>query len=101
MNIQQYIENPQLINNLSQEQKISLFTQLNQYQQKLQQDKIKYETELQIKQKEQQGLFQDLQRLTNKQTIPEIQEYISTLDNQLSTQLQDVLTQYQKVSNEL
>lgn len=95
MNIQQFIENPQLIDTLTPNQKVDIFQKLQQHEQHLQQEKIKLETQLTLKQQEQQDLFKQLQDLTHKQTLPEIQEYINQLQQDFDTQLKTILQQYQ------
>ena len=100
MNIQQFINNPQLITTLTPQQKLQLYQQIQQHNQQLNNTKIQLQTELQLKQKEQQSLLTQLQQLTNKQTITEIQDYITTLQQQFDNQLQEVITEYQSIQSE-
>lgn len=94
MNIQQYIQNPELLSNLTSQQKLDLYQQLQQYQNKLQQDKVKTQTQLEMKQKEQQELFQELRNATNLSTLPEIQNYIKNLQSEFDTQLVQITKEY-------
>lgn len=95
--IEQYINNPQLLTTLTPQQKTQVYQDTQKYLQQLQNAKTKAETELQLKQKEQQELFQQLQQLTQKQTIPEIQEYITSLQSQFDTDLQNILQQFKQL----
>ena len=97
MDIKQFIGNPQLVESLTSQQKTQLFQQLQTYQQTLQQDKIKLETELGIKQKEQAELFTKLQTETGQPDLESIQKHLSDLQSQFDTELQSILTDYQSL----
>lgn len=99
MNIQQFINNPSLLETLTQEQKLSLFQQLQSHQQQLKQEEIKLQTELKLKQEEQQDLFQQLQQQTGKQTLPEIKDYITSLQQQFDSELNSIITKYQELQS--
>lgn len=95
--IQQYIDNPELLTNLQPQQRLTVYQEFQKYQDQLKQQKTKAETELQLKQQEQQDLLTQLQELTGKATLPEIQEYITTLQKQLDTSLQEIATVYKEI----
>lgn len=99
MNIQQFIDNPSLLETLTQEQKLSLFQQLQSHQQQLKQEEIKLQTELKLKQEEQQDLFKQLQQQTGKQTLPEIKDYITSLQQQFDSELTSIITKYQELQS--
>ena len=99
MNIQQFIDNPSLLETLTQEQKLSLFQQLQSHQQQLKQEEIKLQTELKLKQEEQQDLFKQLQQQTGKQTLPEIKDYITSLQQQFDSELNSIITKYQELQS--
>lgn len=99
MNIQQFINNPSLLETLTQEQKLSLFQQLQSHQQQLKQEEIKLQTELKLKQEEQQDLFKQLQQQTGKQTLPEIKDYITSLQQQFDSELNSIITKYQELQS--
>lgn len=99
MNIQQFINNPSLLETLTQEQKLSLFQQLQSHQQQLKQEEIKLQTELKLKQEEQQDLFKQLQQQTGKQTLPEIKDYITSLQQQFDSELTSIITKYQELQS--
>ena len=99
MNIQQFIDNPSLLETLTQEQKLSLFQQLQSHQQQLKQEEIKLQTELKLKQEEQQDLFKQLQQQTGKQTLSEIKDYITSLQQQFDSELTSIITKYQELQS--
>lgn len=98
MNIQQFIDNPQLIETLTPQQKVQLFTSLQNHQKQLQQEQTRLQTELEIKQKEQQDLFKQLQDQTHKQTLPEIKQFIDDLQQQFTQELTSIVEQYHNIN---
>lgn len=94
--IQQYIENPQLLESLTPQQKTQVYQDLLKYLQSLQTQKTKAETQLQIKQQEQQEIFQKLQAETNLQTLQEIQNHIQNLQNEFDQQLLEITKSLQE-----
>lgn len=97
MNIDTYINNPDLIPSLTPEQKVSVYQQLQTKEKSLQQEQTKLKTTIELKQQEQQDLFQKLKDLTHKETLQEIEQYINTLQQQFDSELQSILTQYQQL----
>jgi predicted nuclease with TOPRIM domain len=95
--IQQYIQNPQLLDQLTPQQKTQVYQDLQKYLQQLQTHKTKLETELHLKQQEQLSLFKELQEATQLQTLPEIQQFIQSKQQEFDQQLKDIITQLQGV----
>lgn len=95
MNIQQFIDKPESISTLTQEQKMVLYQSLKSRSEQLTQEKVKLETEKTIKQQEQQDLFIKLQELTGKKTLEEIKRSIDDLKTRLDTELQGISQQFQ------
>lgn len=96
--IQQYIQDPTLLQHLTPQQKVNVYQQIDNYQSQLNQELTKLQTTLTIKRQEQQDLFQQLQQLTNKQTLPQIEEYIQQLQQQFDTQLQQIIQTYNQIN---
>lgn len=94
MNIQTYINQPSLIQTLTPQQKLDLFQQLQHYSDRLRQDQIKAQTQLDLLQKQQQDLFTELQQLTNLTTLPEIKDYIDSLQSQFDQQLTQIIQEF-------
>lgn len=94
MNIQTYINQPSLIQTLTPQQKLDLFQQLQHYTDQLHQDQIKAQTQLDLLQKQQQDLFTELQQLTNLTTLPEIKDYIDSLQSQFDQQLTQIIQEF-------
>lgn len=95
--IQQYIQNPQLLDQLTPQQKTQVYQDLQKYLQQLQTHKTKLETELHLKQQEQLSLFKELQEATQLQTLPEITQFIQSKQQEFDQQLKDIITQLQGV----
>lgn len=95
--IQQYIDNPELLNNLTPQQRTQVYQDLQKFLQNLQTQKTKLETELHLKQQEQLSLFKELQEATQLQTLSEIQEFISNQQTQFDNQLKEIITQLKEV----
>ena len=97
MNIQQFIDNPKLIESLTPAQKIQLFQNMKSYQQTLEQEKIKLETEITIKKKEQEDLFTKLKKETNQNDLQSIQKYITDIQTKFDSDLSTIITEYQTI----
>lgn len=95
--IQQYIDNPELLNNLTPQQRTQVYQDLQKFLQNLQTQKTKLETELHLKQQEQLSLFKELQDATQLKSLPEIQEFISNQQTQFDNQLKEIITQLKEV----
>lgn len=93
MNIQQYLSNPQLITTLTNQQKLQLYTLTQQHIQQLQTKHTQLTSQLELLQQEQLTQFTQLQHDTNLTSLQEIEDYITSLQQQFTTQLQDILTQ--------
>lgn len=95
--IQQYINNPDLINTLTPQQKTQLFQDLQKYLTTLQQNKIKFESQLEVKQQEQQKLFQELQEQTGLTTVQDMQQYLKSQQEQFDQELLKIVQQFQQI----
>lgn len=101
MNINQILDNPQLLDTLTDPQKLQVYQDLIKYEQQLNQQRIQTQTTLELKQKEQQDLLTQLQQLTGKQTIEDIRNYITTLQQQFTTDLTTITNEYSQIHKEL
>lgn len=97
MNIHTYINQPDLISTLTPAQKTQLFQDLQKYLTTLQQNKIKFESQLEVKLQEQQKLFQELQELTGLSTLPEMQQYLQTQQQHFDQELQSIIHQFNQL----
>ena len=97
MNIHTYLQQPDLIQTLTPNQKLELFQQLQKHLQSLQAEKVRTQTQLEMKQKEQQELFQELQQLTGLQSLPEIQNHIQSLQSEFDQQLLTITKEFSQL----
>lgn len=97
--IQQYINQPDLIQTLTPAQKTQLFQDLQKYLTTLQQNKIKFESQLEVKQQEQQKLFQDLQQETGLTTVQDMQQYLQKQQEAFDQELLKIVQQFNQIQN--
>lgn len=97
--IQQYINQPDLIQTLTPAQKTQLFQDLQKYLTTLQQNKIKFESQLEVKQQEQQKLFQDLQQETGLTTVQDMQQYLQKQQEAFDQELLQIVQQFNQIQN--
>lgn len=97
MNLNQILEQPNLLDQLTPEQKTSVYQQLKKRQDDLQQQKLKAESQLDLKRQEQQDILKELVELTNQKDIHSIRDYITTQEAEFNNQLKDLLQQYSKL----
>lgn len=101
MNINQILENPQLFTTLTDQQKLKLYQDLQQEEQRLTTLKTKTQAQLEEKQAQQQTLLKQLQDLTGKQTLKEIQQYITDLQTKFDQELLELTNQYSQLHKDL
>ena len=97
--IQQYINQPDLNQTLTPAQKTQLFQDLQKYLTTLQQNKIKFESQLEVKQQEQQKLFQDLQQETGLTTVQDMQQYLQKQQEAFDQELLQIVQQFNQIQN--
>lgn len=97
MNVYTYLQQPDLIQTLTPQQKLELFQQLQKHLNQLQQEKVRTQTQLEMHQKEQQDLFQELKELTGLQTLPEIQNHIQSLQSEFDQQLLQITKEFSQL----
>lgn len=99
MNIHTYINQPDLIKTLTPAQKTQLFQDLQKYLTTLQQNKIKFESQLEVKQQEQQKLFQELQEQTGLTTVVDMQQYLQNQQQAFDQELLKIVQQFNQIQN--
>lgn len=101
MNINQILDNPSMITTLTPNQRLQVYQDLKKYKDTLNNQLTKAQTQLELKQQEQQQILQQLQQLTGKETIQDIKQCIDSLQQDFDQQFNNILSQYSEIHKQL